>query len=482
MIAAFAEWRPDVVDLDAGYSRIVKNVVPKANSYGPFPSQQTYTTTALAANAYGLTMARTTAASWAVFAGTATKLYKLNSLAWTDVTRTVGGNYGVAATELWRFAQFGTYLYAVNVNDAMQRIDVDAGSNFAAVAGSPPNARNIAVVGDFVVLSNLASDPYRIQWSAINDPTGWTVGTNLSDYQTFGDGGRVAGVAGGEVGYVLQEYAVRRMRFQPGSDYVFTFERVVDGKGCISPYGFCSVAGVVFFLAEDGFYSYSQDGLVPLGASRINKWFQANSDTARVNQVLCVADPVQPIIYWHFYASSSSTTYDLVLIYDWSLDRFTYAETAGQVFAGAATPGVSLDSLSGSIDAMTVSFDSRAYLGGRPTMACIGTDKNLAFLSGDNLAATLETAETHVVDPGRRGFINQVYLRTDATNAAISVGMRDRVQDAVVYGSTATVEETGWASVRASGRLGRFQMTIPAGSSWSHAQGVDFNAKPDGMR
>jgi hypothetical protein len=256
----------------------------------------------------------------------------------------------------------------------------------------------------------------------------------------------------------------------------------VDGKGCISPYGFCSVAGVVFFLSEDGFYSYSQDGLVPLGASRINKWFLANSDTARVNQVLCVADPVQPIIYWHFYASSSSTSYDTVLIYDWSLDRFTYAETAGQIFAGAATPGVSLDSLSGSIDAMTVSFDSRAYLGGRPTMACIGTDKNLAFLSGSNLAATLETAETHVVDPSKRGFINQVYLRTDSTDAAVSVGMRDRVQDAVVYGSTATAEETGWASVRASGRLGRFQMTIPAGSTWSHAQGVDFEAKPDGAR
>jgi len=482
MMAGFAEWRPDVVDLDATFARIVKNVVPKANSYGPFPSLQTYTTTPMAANAYGLSMARTTAASWAVYAGSATKLYKLNGLAWTDVSRLVGGNYGVASTELWRFAQFGTYLYATNVNDALQRIDVDAGANFAAVAGSPPNARQVSVVGDFLVLSNLASDPYRIQWSAINDPTGWTVGTNLSDYQTFGDGGRVAGVAGGEVGYVLQEYAVRRMRFQPGSDYVFTFERVVDGKGCISPYGYTSVAGVVFFLAEDGFYSYSQDGLVPLGASRINKWFLANSDTARINQVLCVADPVQPIIYWFFYAGSSSTSYDTVLIYDWSLDRFTYAETAGQVFAPAATPGVSLDSLSGSIDAMTVSFDSRAYLGGRPAMACIGTDKNLTFLSGSNLAATMETAEMHVVNPGPRGFINQVYLRTDATSASVSIGMRERLQDSAVYGATAAAEETGWASTRSAGRLVRFQMTIPAGATWSHAQGIEFNAKPDGSR
>ena len=41
-----------------------------------------------------------------------------------------------------------------------------------------------------------------IIWSAINDITGWTVGTQLCDMQEFPDGGPVQGMAGGEIGYV----------------------------------------------------------------------------------------------------------------------------------------------------------------------------------------------------------------------------------------------------------------------------------------
>jgi transcription-repair coupling factor (superfamily II helicase) len=73
---------------------------------------------------------------------------------------------------------------------------------------------------------------------------------------------------------------IRRMRFLPGSDYVFQFEKVVDGKGSISPYGFESVAGTVFFLAEDGFYSYAGVGLSPIGDKRVNAWFLAAADGA----------------------------------------------------------------------------------------------------------------------------------------------------------------------------------------------------------
>jgi hypothetical protein len=146
--------------------------------------------------------------------------------------------------------------------------------------------------------------PTTVRNSAIEDATGWTVGTNLCDEQTFPDGGRVTGIAGGEFGYVAQERAIRRMIFQPGNDTAFRFERVESEHGCAAGYGLVSTANSIFFPSNDGFYAFGASGLVPIGAQKVNKWFQANSDTSRFFSIIAFADPYAPRICWAFYNSS----------------------------------------------------------------------------------------------------------------------------------------------------------------------------------
>ena len=51
------------------------------------------------------------------------------------------------------FEQSGPTLFAVNVNDAPQLIDIDSGANFAVLPGSPPRATNVKAIGDFLLLS-----------------------------------------------------------------------------------------------------------------------------------------------------------------------------------------------------------------------------------------------------------------------------------------------------------------------------------------
>lgn len=480
MTQTFGQWAPDVANVDnAQVSAVAKNVVPGVNSYRPLASLQEYAAVPLATDCVGLTLARTSSGTWQIWAGTATKLYKFATSSWTDVSRLAGGAYN--ATNFWRFVQYGTRLIAVNGVDVAQYIDCDAGVNFTLLGGTPPVARNVSVVGDFVVMSSIVATPYRIQWSAINNSDGWTVGASLSDIQDFADGGRVVGVAGGEVGYVLQEYAIRRMRFLPGSDYVFSFERVVDGKGCLSPYGFSTVAGTVYFLAEDGFYSYSGQGLNPIGAERVNRWFLDNSDTTRLSSVYCVADPYRPRILWAYYYAGSSTYFDRLMIYDWQLDKWTYGEITAEMWGSAASPGVTLDSLSGTLESQTLSFDSRTYEGGRPTLAAINTSKNLAFLEGSALAATIETMEYHPA-PGGRGVVTAAYPLTDASDASVRIGTRERYADAVTYSGPDTIDSTGRSNMRRSGKLVRAEVSIPAGSSWTHAIGVDLTIRPGGRR
>lgn len=404
----------------------------------------------------GLFIGRTSAGVDVVFAGTRKKLFIWNSV-WNDISRITGVNYNLAATDYWSFAQSGTKVVAVNVNDSPQVMDIDAGTQFTALGGSPPQAVNVTQVGDFLVLSSLSTNRRKIRWSAINDITGWTVGTNLCDEQEFPDGGLVIGIAGLEVGPVLQERSIRSMQFLPGdTDRIFAFSRVEREKGGVSRYGFVATRDTMFFIAEDGFYSFGAGGLTPIGAFKINNWFRDNSDLARRNEVLAFVVPEKQRVVWAFYNTSGSTSFDRLLIYDWSLGRWTYAVISAQMWVGVpfASQGVSM----GAVD--TSGFFSLAG--------------NASFL-----AALIETAEIELV-PGMRSFVNNARPIVDVATATVTAGTRERQADSVSYGSAVAMETNGDCPVLSSSRLHRFRLTTLAGTSWTHAQGVEVDVQPDG--
>src|ERR1700676_5606385 len=102
-------------------------------------------------------------------------------------------NYGLATDEYWSIRQFGSTLICVNGSDTAQYIDVDAGTNLAALPGSPPHSRYVEIVGDFVQLGGTAPSRRAVKWSGRNDSATWSAYTKDSDGQTFPDGGDVMG-------------------------------------------------------------------------------------------------------------------------------------------------------------------------------------------------------------------------------------------------------------------------------------------------
>ena len=480
----FAPWEPDKADLDAPVTRVARNLRAGANSYRPMPSLTPYTSATLPAPARGLVTTRTTTGQWVIYAATATRLYRFANSAWIDVSRTVGGNYSLADGEFWVFQQFGNKLIAVNSTIAPQVIDIDSGANFAPLAGNPPAGRLLAVVGDFLVLGALGTSPNRVQWSELNDITQWTPNAGLyglADSNDLPDGGRVTGLAGGEIGYVLQEYSIRRMRFIPGGYPAFEFVRVVDSKGCLSSYGYVSVAGTVYFIAEDGFYSYSGAGLSPIGAWRVNAWFLSNSDTSRISSVYAVADPFRSRVLWFYYSTSTVSMFDSVIIYDWALDKWSHGKHEALIWGSIATPAKTLDSfLTEKLDDIDQLVDSRMWEGGRPTLAAIDGMGRLSFAEGPAMSAQLETQEAEPMT-GRRVFISGVRIHTDADEAEIRLGMRERMSDAVVYSGLSRMEKTGMSPVLSSGRYARAEINIPAGVRWTELVGMDFDAQQDGV-
>ncbi|HZC81908.1 MAG TPA: hypothetical protein VE222_09375, partial [Nitrospiraceae bacterium] len=194
-ILPIREWTPDLPNLGGGEVTAL-NVIPWQGSYKSFPSMAIYSN-ALTARCQGAYFMRDSAANVYNFAGDATKLYKLGTATYADAS---GATYATAIDDWWEFTTWGQTVIATNYADVPQVITLGGGT-FSALGGSPPKARHIAVIKDFVVLGNVTDGtaaPNRVKWSALNDSTDWTISTSTqSDEQDIqGDGGWVQKIIG----------------------------------------------------------------------------------------------------------------------------------------------------------------------------------------------------------------------------------------------------------------------------------------------
>ena len=346
----FGPYAPDVSDYEASSERDALNVVPRGDGYGPF-SSLTALSSSLGAQCRGACVGTRSDGSVLIFAGTATDLYVMNNttFAWSKVSA-AGGYAALSAGDQWQFVQFNTLIIAVQVNAPPQYYDLAASTAFAALGGTPPQARYVAVVGRFVVLSGLLSNPSRIQWSGLDDPVSaqaWTPGINSSDYQDLPDGGFVRGIAGGESGTILQDTAIRAMTYLPGSPIIFQIERISQDKGLYGPYSLVKAGPTIFFFSPQGFYRIDP-GLfpVPIGRERIDRTFFADLDTANPQLFIGAADPRSSRVFWAYKSTNgASNQFDKLMCYDWVLDRFTVLQVSGEYLFQVSQPGVTLEGL-----------------------------------------------------------------------------------------------------------------------------------------
>src|SRR5882672_9597967 len=103
----FPQYAPDLSTLGTGVSSLIQNVVPRVDGYGPFQALVAFTK-ANGGTCRGYFFARMSDGSIAVFAGTATDLFKLNNIDFTWINVSKGGvPYSPLVTNsMWQFAQF----------------------------------------------------------------------------------------------------------------------------------------------------------------------------------------------------------------------------------------------------------------------------------------------------------------------------------------------------------------------------------------
>ena len=361
MILPFGEYRPDMSDYMVGSTLVAQNVVPRGDGFGPFPGFVIYTA-ALAAICRGYFYARKSDGSVVIFAGTSTKLYKLDNtnFTWSDVSKASGTYTALTSTAQWQFTQFGNLVIAVQVNTVPQVFDLSSSTEFANLGGSPPQAAYVATVGRFVMLGGISGFEYRIKWSGLGSAIEWTLGTNSSDQQDFPDGGIVKGIVGGEFGFSFQEGTIRRLIYAPGSSYIFQIDRVTLDEGLLAPYSLVTTSSATFFVSAKGIHRILATGLPePIGKERVDRTFIADLDKSSLHLCIGAGDPQKSKIYIAYKSiNGQANRFDKILVYDYILNKWSGPiMVSGEYLTSAARSGTTLeglDTISSSIDALPI--------------------------------------------------------------------------------------------------------------------------------
>lgn len=489
-LTPFGAYSPDLSDYEGATSQNIFNVLPRGDGYGPFPSLLELSG-ALGAACRGAFVAIKTDGSVVVFAATTTGLFLMSNTdyTWSDVSKDATAYTALPATDNWQFAQFNDLVIAVQANANPQVFTLASSSAFEDLAGSPPKAGRVNVVGRFLVLSQLTSNPGRIEWSGLNSVNAsdsWTSGTNSSDFQDFADGGHALGVSGDETsGVIFQNNAIRRMTYAPGSPVIFQIDKVTDDLGLFAPYSLVRSGSRVFFLSQKGFQMMDPSGYpTAIGKERVDRHFLANLDKDSLRLMIGGSDPRSSRVFWVYKSlAGAAAQFDRAIVYDYALDKWSPSEVSGEMLLSLAQPGLTLedlDDISSSIDDLLTSLDSFPSTAATPELAAFSSAHKLGFFRGPNQEAIFETAEQGT--DGKRLRINGVRPITDAVNVYASCSKRENLKTATTQSVETLSDDQGTCPQIVSSRYSRVRVRIPAAELWTYAVGVEIDVRTEGTR
>lgn len=485
----FGEWLPDQPELENTGVTVAENVIPMARGYRSMNGLASFSNAADSA-IKGIFAGKDNTGVVTLFAGDAGKLYKYNSANNNLVDSSAGGGYSLGGSDRWRFVQFGDKVLAAGgTGTNLQKFQLGVDSAFANLAGSPPKADFLAVVRDQVWTASIDEGsgkiPFRTRWSAFNDETSWTVGTNQADFQDIfgGDSGAITGLVGGEFATILMERGIAVAQYV-GTPLIYQIDLVETSRGCKFKNSVTNIGKTTFFISDDGFFSFDGRASNPIGSEKVNRWWMNDMNPSQGDKMSAAVDPINQIVCW-LYVSNDSTDSepDKIIIYHYVLGKWSVALVQAELIAPFFTAGLSIDALDNintNIDAITGLLDG-VFTGGSFLFGGAKDSKIHAF-NGDVLNANIETAE-FALTKDRHTLVARTVPAFEVGgtgNVTVSIGFRDR-QDSVVSFSTASaLTDEGFCEHRVQARFHRFKMALTG--NWQKAFAIDVEGRPLGRR
>jgi hypothetical protein len=272
-----------------------------------------------------------------------------------------------------------------------------------------------------------------------------------------------------------------------GGATVFRLSVISPNRGAVYGRTVCQDNRRVFFYADDGFFEINGDNVIPIGAEKINRFFENDLNKAFSDRICAAVDPFNQLAMW-LYPSSSDTANttgicDKVLIYNYATQKWStsdaYASTIFSQFVGAYTVEL-MDIISENLDQINIALDTDFWNGGQLLLGAVDSNYKAAIFSGTDNIGEIETTELELF-PGLRSSIIGVRPIVDAT-ATVTLKTRDRLSDSATESTVSSMNSTGINPVRQSGRYVKVNVKIPSGGAWKDAQGIDLIASRSGLR
>jgi hypothetical protein len=476
MRLTFGEYLPDQPGV-TGVLTKAENVISKAVGYSSFPLPVNYSVDA-DETLSSLFAAKGANADLYLFAGSENELYTIGSGGSVTNVSDPGGYTGNPERR-WNFVQFGTNVLAANGQQPLQSFVTGTSTTFAEVTGSP-QAQYVTVVRDFVVTGYQDSNPFRVQWSGLNDATTWSFNqVTQSDFQDIPDAGVVQGVTGGEYGLVFLEKSIYRMTYA-GTPLIFQFDEIIRGLGCFEPRSIVQYQNLVFFLSDDGFYTCDGQTVKAIGAEKVDQYFLRDFSSSNSFKMSAAVDPIRNVVIWAYASTRGNGSVDSLLIYNFVTQKWTTGTTDVNFVGISQTPGVTLedlDAINSNLDLLGTSLDSRLWVGGKFELAG-GRGLKVVTFTGSPSTATIETGDIEVEN--RFSNLRLVRPIVDGGTSNVALASRARLQDAVTYSAYQSPTSEDRVSVRGGGRYHRLSFQ-PTGL-WETAIGADVEIEAQGLR
>lgn len=486
------EWMPDLPFYENPGLTEALNCLPVDGQYAPY--QPVFVAgTAIANRPQGAFAAVDSLGNPYVYVGDSTKLYvSAVAGAWTASA----ASYTIASTDAWTFAQYGSLIIATDFSDVPQAA-VAGTSTFGALAttGTAPNAKYVAIVGQFVILgyiNNGTITPYQVQWSSINQPQNWptpqsaaAIASQAGAQTLRSEFGAVTGIFGSDqVGLILQKKAIVRMVYQ-GGNTVFSFDTFEQARGGWFPNASVRVGTLVYYIAADGFYSTDGVQSNPIGNGKVDRTFLADCDQTYIERVRATVDVVNKCIYW-CYPSHSATSGlpDRLIIFNYLEGRWSHSQDMMQLIFPSLTTGFTLDELGTlypTLDSIPLPLDSPAWQGGLPVPAVFNNNQ-LGTFSSAPATATFESGEFEL-NPMGRATICGIRPLVTGNPASITLAVSSRVTQDNSSQSFSTpvtpTPSTGICDMMQDAKFVAMQMKVAGG--FTKAMGASFIASDAGM-
>jgi len=480
-----AEYRPDIALLNSAYSDEIRNVLPADGSYIPMPSFKPLSQK-LPAMPLGSFAVRSADGGTAVFAGTATRLYRLNNMdfSWQDITPD-NITYSANLQARWSFAIFGDYVIAVNKNDAPQVFELGRANTFRPLGGRPPRAGLVKIWGDFVCLMQLPDNPGRVFWSGLNDAECWTPGENNCDYQDFADGGFVQGSTETTNPIIFLQSGIYAGSFIPGSDIVFSFRKLHDKRGAVSAQSIACRGTQAFYADQGGFFQIGAEGdIAAIGFEKVDRTVFSRLNAASISEIYGVIDPFYARIYWAMDYEGRGR-FDEMLVYDWGLQRWSLISISALAVLPIYPAGDSLeglDKVADRLEDLPFSLDSKAWQGSAPILGMFSDDYRLGAFSGLPMEALISSQELGN-SSGAMQRITALYPQIDSNAAQLELGSRNLAAESIGWGPPLAAScHTGRYHLRSRARFHKFRLRVPEGEIWHHINGFDAELNRAGQR